>query len=107
MTGAYVMNNPTLEIVLFKLQEGVSEETFLASAKSIDAWLGSVDGFRQRQLYQDGQGYWIDTVQWDSLEQAHAAAAAMMSLPEGQAFGSLIDGDSLMMIHAYEVHRLN
>lgn len=101
------MQQPTLEIVLFKLAEGVTEDDFLAAAQGVETWLVQVKGFQRRQLNRDEAGNWVDMVYWDSLEEAQQAAAKIMSTPEGQTFGSKILGESIQMYHMHSVHELN
>lgn len=96
-------NGPTTEIVLFKLNAGASEEEFVAAAKAVEGWLHQADGFVDRELSRNDEGQWVDIVHWQSLAQAHAAAEQIMSTPEGQRFGSFIDGNSILMLHTQAV----
>ncbi|MEM8863091.1 MAG: hypothetical protein AAGD96_32675, partial [Chloroflexota bacterium] len=81
------MSNQVLEVVVFKLAEGVSDEAFLQAAQGIEAWLETKPGFISRRLSNDGQGSWLDLVEWKSMEEAQTAAADIMAAPVGQAFG--------------------
>lgn len=98
------MNSETVEIVFFRLADGVSDEEFLAAAAGVDGWLAETPGYRRRELYSDGDGNWVDTVRWDSKEVALAAAEAIMQQPEGAAFGSKINPDTIFMYHMSAVH---
>ena len=99
------MKQPTLEIVLFKLAESVSKDEFLSAARGVESWLSTVSGFQRRELSCDDSGNWVDMIYWDSLEEAQQAAAEIMSMPEGQQFGSKISGESIKMYHMQSVHQ--
>lgn len=98
------MNTPTLEIVIFKLNVGVNDAEFMALARRLEGWLQQVGGFIDRELSKNDEGLWVDIVRWHSLPEALAAAEQIMAAPEGQAFGSAIDPDSITMIHAGPVY---
>ncbi len=91
-------NQPVYEIVVFKSAEGVTSDQVIAAAQGVHTWLENYDGFISRQLIQtDDQ--WVDFVTWESMEQAHAAASEIMQQPVGQAFGAVIDPNSIQMMH--------
>jgi heme-degrading monooxygenase HmoA len=98
------MNSETVEIVFFRLVEGASDQAFLATAATVDHWLRRTDGFQRRVLHGDTDGNWVDVVYWDSKEKALAAAEAIMQTPEGQAFGGMINPDTIFMYHMSAVH---
>ncbi len=98
------MQNKTVEIVFFRLAESVSDDEFLAAAAGVDDWLAQTDGFCSRTLYGDGDGNWVDTVHWASKERALAAADAIMQQPEGMAFGSKINPDTIFMYYMTAAH---
>ncbi len=98
------MNTPTLEVVTFKLQDGIDEVEFMASARGLEHWLKKVGGFINRELSKNEAGLWVDIIHWESLPQALAAAEQIMAAPEGQAFGSAIDPESITMMHVQPVY---
>lgn len=100
------MSEYVLEIVLFQLAEGVSDAEFLTAARGVEPWLEQQPGFVKRQINRDSQGHWLDLIHWNSLEEAQAAAAQIMSKPEGQAFGATIKPESIQMFHMRSVHDL-
>ena len=100
------MSNQVLEVVVFKLAEGVSDEAFVQAAQEIETWLKTKSGFISRRLSHNGEGVWLDLVEWESMEEAQTAAAEIMATSEGQAFGSKIDGESIQMYHMHTVHQL-
>lgn len=101
------MDNLTLEVVLFELKEGVDEAEFLTAAKQIEPWLKEVGGFIKRDLYKGDGDEWVDIIHWASREEALQAAEKIMSLPEGQAFGSKIKESSIKMLHIRRKHTLS
>jgi hypothetical protein len=64
-----------LELVVFKLDDGVLREQLLATVDPVSRWIGEQPGFVSRELLHDAAGdRWIDLVRWRTLEDAHAAA---------------------------------
>ncbi|HJZ46753.1 MAG TPA: hypothetical protein VKE41_06290 [Roseiflexaceae bacterium] len=91
--------NPTLEVVLFKLQPGVEEAAFLQINQSILTDLRAMSGFIRRDLFKDSHGQWMDIVYWSSLAEAQRAAEIFPSLPCAQSLMEMLDGTSLTMLH--------
>lgn len=89
----------TIEIVLFELAEGVAENDFLNAVAAMQDDLNQMSGYIDRELSRDENGRWVDVLHWGSLEEATAAAEAIMSWPSGQTFGSMIDPESIQMLH--------
>ncbi len=101
------MSNKILEVVVFKLAEGVTDELFLESAQGIEGWLETKPGFLNRRLSKDENGMWLDLIEWESMDEAQSAAAEIMSQPAGQAFSANIDGPSVQMYHMQTIHTFN
>jgi hypothetical protein len=57
----------------------------------------------RRELLRGDQGLWVDVVHWRSLSEALAAAEQFPTLPSAQVFGSLMDGESIRMMHLEQV----
>ncbi|MDJ0755746.1 MAG: hypothetical protein QNJ45_19625 [Ardenticatenaceae bacterium] len=89
----------TIEIVLFELVDGVAEDDFLAAVDAMQDDLNQMSGYIDRELSRDKNGRWVDVLHWASLDEAMAAAEALMSWPSGQKFGSMIDPESIQMLH--------
>ena len=90
-----------LELVVFKLNEGVSREQFLATNDGVSTWALEQPGFVSREMSYDAEGdRWIDIVWWASLEDAQAAAESAMSSASCTPMFSLIDMEATQMIHA-------
>lgn len=92
--------NEVLECVIFATADGVSSDDFMEAAEASMHWARAQAGFVSRELFETDDGRWIDTVRWASMDAAHAAAAAIGTAPETQAFVSKIDGPSVQMFHA-------
>jgi hypothetical protein len=89
-----------LELVVFRLNEGVSRDQFLATNDAVSAWIREQPGFLSRDLSYDADGdRWIDIIRWASLENATTAAERSTSSPSCLPMFALIDMDSLLMLH--------
>lgn len=91
-----------LELVVFKLNEGVTREQFLATNDAVSAWAKTQPGFVSRDcLYATEQDKWVDVIYWETMKQAHAAAEAAQSHDECKPFFNLIDMENdMLFLHA-------
>ena len=93
-----------LELVVFKLREGVTREEFLGTVDGVSTWAAEQPGFLSRELAYDGDGdRWIDVVWWRTLDEAHAAADRAMSSDACAPMFGLIDEEATLMLHAEPV----
>jgi hypothetical protein len=90
---------PVLEVVLFKLKPGAEEAAFLAASEAVMPDLRAMRGFIRREVFKDADGRWMDTVHWQSLDDAHRAAEVFLGLPCAQTLIALIDEPSMTMLH--------
>jgi hypothetical protein len=88
-----------MEIVTFRLNPGVTDKAFLDAAKGTEAMVAAQPGFLHRSLRRDGTGLWTDVVAWQSLAQAHAAAAMLTDDPAFAPFGGAIDFNTIQISH--------
>ncbi len=89
-----------LELVVYKLNEAVSREEFLATNGPVSTWISKQPGLISRELVYDADGdRWVDVVWWETLEQAHAAAELALSSESCQPMFALIDMESMLMLH--------
>ena len=89
-----------LELVVYKLNEGVSRERFLETNEPVSKWIAAQPGFVSRDLVHDPDGdRWVDVIWWDTLDQARAAAELAMSSESCLPMFSLIEMDSALMLH--------
>lgn len=67
-----------IEIVQFRLADGVDRSEFIAAAASTMPELCTMDGFIGRVLSEGEDGWWTDHVKWTNAESAEAVMAASM-----------------------------
>ena len=94
------MSKNVIETVTFKLNEGVSRDEFIASAKGMNAWVEARDGFMHRRLSCTADGTWIEHIQWADMDAAKAAAAEIGKAPGNANFLSAINGPTVQLIHS-------
>jgi hypothetical protein len=89
-----------LELVVFKLTEGISRGQFLETNDAVSSWISEQPGFISRELAYDADGdRWIDVVWWESMENAGAAAELALSSESCAPMFALIDMESTLMLH--------
>lgn len=88
-----------VEVVLYRLRAGVAEDAFLATRPLVDAALASYAGYLQRRLLRAADGRWMDIVDWRTLAEAQAAAAAFERDPELAPFMALLDPSDMLFLH--------
>ena len=89
-----------LELVVFKLNEGVSRDEFLATNDAVSTWISRQPGFISRELSHDAEGdRWIDVIWWETLENAGAAAELAMTSESCAPMFAQIDMSSMLMLH--------
>lgn len=90
-----------LELVVFKLEDGVTREQFLATNDAVTEWAQRQPGFISREQAYDAEGErWIDLIWWRSLAEAHAASEAAMTSESCAPMFALLDDGETLMIHA-------
>ncbi len=85
---------PVLEMVLFRLQPGVSQETMLVLADEMQNWLNEQPGYLSRELFMGEDGQWLDTVHWASMSEALAASERIFAQPFAANFGNIFAPDA-------------
>jgi hypothetical protein len=90
---------PIVELVSFRLTDGITPEAFLARAETTQALVSSKAGFLRRALLCDETGVWTDMVEWQSHAAALQAAETLMQNAEFLDFCSAIDTESVKMQH--------
>ena len=93
------MNDPIIEIVTFKLADGVSEAAFLETVPASNDYIKTCPGFLARRLSKSADGTWYDHLEWASLEAAYAAARGFETEPRLAPFVQAIDFTSTKMHH--------
>ena len=89
-----------LELVVYKLNDGVSREQFLGTNDAVSSWISKQPGLISRELVYDAEGdRWVDVIWWETLEQAHAASELSMTSESCSPMFALIDMESALMLH--------
>ena len=88
-----------IEIVSFKLKQDASEHEFLSSNPALQTWIAGQPGFQYRALAKKDDGSWVDTVFWDSMDNAKKAGAAFADAEEAKPLMAFIDDGSVDMQH--------
>lgn len=98
------MDTPiVVEVALFRLKAGITDEEFLPSSELIQQHLDQSQGYISRELVKAPDGQWVDIVHWTSLEAANEAGAQIMADEEVAPFFAMIDEDESQMIFANSV----
>jgi hypothetical protein len=93
-----------LELVVYKLNEGVSREQSLATNGAVSTWISKQPGFISRDLVHDAEGdRWVDVIWWETMEQARAVSEASMTSESGLPMFAEIDEQSMRMIHGVPI----
>jgi Antibiotic biosynthesis monooxygenase len=90
-----------LEVVVFKLNEGVAREQFLATDQAVSRWISEQPGFVSHELLHDADGdRWVELAWWETMEDAHTAAEKAMTSETCAPMFAMIDEESSLMLHA-------
>jgi heme-degrading monooxygenase HmoA len=93
------MTNPVLELVIFKLNPGVSDEVFISALEATTKDLERQPGFIRREARKDPDGTWVDLVYWQSRDQALEAMNASQGFTSMAAFAAAADFQNAQMLH--------
>jgi hypothetical protein len=94
------VTSKVLELVVFKLNDGVPRDEFLSTNGPVTTWIAQQPGFVSRELAYDAEGdRWIDLIWWESMETAGAAAELALSSSSCAPMFALIDMESILMLH--------
>ena len=92
-----------IEAVRFRLKATVEDAQLLAAEHAVRGVIHGQLGYQGRDLYNDGAGNWFIVIRWDSKTTAEAWSKVFKSLPEGGAFGALMDFSSARQEHFVKV----
>ena len=89
-----------LEIVTFKIKDGVMLPDFLKAAAELEeGFAKKQEGFLCRTFGRGEGNDWVDVIRWQTMADAEAASkAAMQSAACAPMFG-MIDEPSVKMMH--------
>ena len=88
-----------IETVTFRLADGTDPRRFTDDAESASAWIAKRSGFVSRCPSSSDDGLWIEHIEWATMDDARAAAAAIGTAEEMKPFIAGIDGPSVTMHH--------
>ncbi|MBM7070379.1 hypothetical protein [Actibacterium sp. 188UL27-1] len=89
-----------VEVVEFRLAEGADQDKFMDAVDTLEAsFLCNAPGYVSRTLTQSENGLWLDMVYWTSLDEALAAADAIILDESAIPFMQAIDPASINMAH--------
>lgn len=89
-----------LELVVFRLNEGVTREQFVGTNDAVSTWISKQPGFISHELLYDAEGdHWIEVAWWKTMGDAHAAAELAMTSESCAPMFALIDMESALMAH--------
>jgi hypothetical protein len=94
-----MLNGVVIELVSFATRDDVSEVGFVRVAESANALLRGCAGFIRRRLAKSDAKEWVDDVDWQTVDDALAAARRFNDAPETRAFNTAIRPGSVVMRH--------
>ncbi len=89
-----------VEVVTFRLMDGVKPEAFAKAAAAIKPFLDATGAVTARTLSRAEDGTWTDHIRWTTLEQAKTAAEEIFARPEAAPLMAMIDPESVELKHA-------
>lgn len=97
----YVDQQYVMEIVLFKLKEGMDKRRFCQAAAALTNVLQSqISGFKGRTvLHTADESQWTDIIYWSDMETALTAMDQLKSISAFQTFVSMIDSNEITLRH--------
>jgi hypothetical protein len=88
----------TIEIVNFRLNDGITDEAFIAETMHMERdFLGKLHGFLDRDTGKSASGDWVVVLHWASAEDAQASMDKFVGNEGTKAFTSKIDMSTFTM----------
>ena len=88
-----------IEIVQFRLADGVDRDEFINAAANTMPALCDTDGFVGRVLSEGEDGFWTDHVRWTNAQAAQAAMAGSMENEALLPFIMSVDPDTMTLAY--------
>ncbi|NQZ45331.1 MAG: hypothetical protein HRT65_13560 [Flavobacteriaceae bacterium] len=88
-----------VEMVVFRPNQGVSNDSLQQAMRATNAIVKEFDGFLSRTTSMNEAGEFLDVVYWESKAKALEAAEKVQHMPEVMQHFSLIDPKSISMKH--------
>jgi hypothetical protein len=101
------MSGPVVEIVTFKLANGVTEDAFIKAGEAAVSFMKTRKGFVSRRLSRSADGTYTDHVTWATIEDAKQSMDASMKEPTLGPFIQSIDPASMKIEHQTLVSQVN
>lgn len=92
-----------VEVVLYRLREGVSRETQMAALQAAQSEIASLPGFIRREVLADADGQWVEMVYWRTMDEALNAMNLIADKPNLQQAFTLLDEGTIRMLHMLPV----
>ncbi|MCC6070329.1 hypothetical protein ACFSQU_10900 [Massilia sp. GCM10020059] len=105
VAGQVSPGDEAVEIVTFRLAQGVSFAGFVAANREIDAWLLQQPGFKSRRIGEQPGPCVVDVLLWESEAAARAAMHRMMDELGDSPVHALIDQETVSWTVASIRHR--
>lgn len=96
------MNKAVIEVLVFHLKEGVSEEEFLKLNQHMkDSFVSKQDGFISRETSKTEDGEWQISVHWNSKADSEKSMAGFDTAEGAEAFLGMMDMETFKLIHRF------
>ena len=96
-----------LELVVFELADGVTQEQFLPVADTVSEWVKTQPGFRSRELsYSPETAKYVEVVYWDTLGEAVAASAASETSDACMPMFGMLALESATFLHTHPLRNV-
>lgn len=95
ISGHAAPTDEAIEIVTFRLMQGVTFVDFVDANREVDAWLLLQPGFRSRRIGEQPGHCIVDLLFWDSEAAARAAMHRLMDELCDSPVHALIDQDTV------------
>ncbi len=96
---ANAVTTRTIEVVMFRAKPETSDIQILDLSDELQREVEAFQGCIHRRLLKDGDGNWIDIVDWNSIEEDMQAAEAIDGKPLAAQFGDLVEPGSVKVLH--------
>jgi len=102
LDGSTVVNKPVIEILTFRLQEGASEEEFVALSKHMqNTFVSKQVGYISRTTSKTEDGNWQIAVHWNTMADSEVSMAGFGSAEGAEGFLGLIDMETFKLSHSF------
>ncbi|MEK3883013.1 hypothetical protein [Paenibacillus sp. PL2-23] len=93
-----------VEVVSYRLKEGVSEEMFMEAVDLLAELLSGESALKKREVFrEEDSGTWVEVAEWTSREAAKQCEARVMADPRMSEAMALIDESTLRMLFVAQV----